>query len=225
MLLLLLATACADTPALVDVPVRLGGASDEIPLDGDVLLVLDRAEWTLSDLRLEGPQQTARLAPPGPAWWLGVARAHPGHEEAGAVEGELLGTWTVDLLDGAVDLGVASVYEGDLATGRITLPAAPGVVVEGTARVGGTSRPFALSLAPDIDVHGIACELSLSADAPPDGLLLSVDLAHALSFVDWSTGDADGDGLLTEADGDVGATARFGVVSTPTYTLSLEDSP
>lgn len=53
--------------------------------------------------------------------------------------------------------------------------------------------------------------------------MLGVDLAHALSFVDWTTPDADGDGALTEADGALANTVLFGVVATPTFTLTLEN--
>ena len=59
------------------------------------------------------------------------------------------------------------------------------------------------------------------AEAPPAGALLTVDLAHALSFVDWRSPDEDGDGLLTEADGVNANTVTFGLLATPTYALTL----
>ena len=64
----------------------------------------------------------------------------------------------------------------------------------------------------------------MSADSPPAGLVLTIDLAHALSFVDWRTADADGDATLTTADGALANTVLFGVVATPTWTLTVEPS-
>ena len=72
------------------------------------------------------------------------------------------------------------------------------------------------------DVARIGFDAGITAAAPPSGITLAADPAHALAFVDWRTPDADGDGTLTTADGALANTALFGLVATPTWTLTLE---
>jgi hypothetical protein len=153
---------------------------------------------------------------------IGTAHAHPGHDFAGGVVGELTGTWTVDLLAPDLELGIADCYEGDYATGRITALPDPVAVVEGTATVGDTTSPFRFESAPDQEITGIAFDAVIDAAFPPTGIGLTVDLGHALSFVDWATPDGDDDGVLTSADGTIANSFSFGVVSTPTWQLRLE---
>lgn len=217
--LVLLAAACTADPVLLQVPVRVAPAADTFTV-GEVDIHLDQASAVLGDLRMERPEDdTARLIAP----WLPTpaARAHPGHDEAGGVAGELVGSWTVDLLAGA-DLDTASLYDGPYATARITLPADGEVVLIGTATVRSVPRAFELRVTPDQEITGMPFAVTVDAEAPPAGLQVSADLAHALSFIDWSTPDDDDDDTLTTADGALANTALFGVVSTPTWTLSLE---
>jgi hypothetical protein len=203
----------------MSVPVTAASAEATIEPAAGVAVTLTSATLTLSDLRLETPA-TARWTPRVPG--VSAALAHPGHDFAGSVAGELTGTWTLDLLADSTRLGDASCYEGDYATARLTLLPDPAAAFTGTVSVAGVDRAFRLDLTPDQAITGILFEATLSAEAPPAGLTLSFDLAHALSFVDWSTPDADGDGVLTTADGPVANTALFGLVATPTYTLYLE---
>jgi hypothetical protein len=143
--------------------------------------------------------------------------------EAGDVAGELVGTWTLDLLGAPTELGSASCYEGTYATGRVNVEPSPAVTLEGVATTSTGDVAFRFVVEPEQEITGIPFEAELDADAPPSGLMLGVDLAHALSFVDWTTPDADGDGALTEADGALANTVLFGVVATPTFTLTLEN--
>lgn len=213
-LTLTLMFACIPDRELLSVPVTAEPGEASFA-SGDATVQLTEASLTLSDLRLEAPAETARR------WTLiSSAHAHPGHESAGGVFGELIGEWTLDLLGEEVLLGESDCYEGSYATAHLTLSEA---TLAGTTTVDGTARAFSLVLSPEQAITGIDFILDLSAEAPPSGLVLSFDLQHALSFVDWRIDDADADGVLTVADGDLGSTAQFGVVSTPTYTLSTED--
>lgn len=220
---LLAGVGCADGRALLSVPVQLAASASTFEADDGTAITVTAASLTLSDLRLEAPPETAAAAR---SWsLLGTAHAHPGHDEAGEVAGELTGTWTLDLLAGEPHLGDADCYEGETATARVQVEPEPATLLEGVAVVAGQERPFSLALAPDADVHAVPFVATLDADAPPQALTLSVDLAHALSFIDWSTADSDGDGRLTTADGDLANTALFGVVSSATFSLALDDRP
>jgi hypothetical protein len=212
---LLLLLACAEDRALLSVPVHFEAAAASVQVDAPVEIQLTTATLSLGGLLFEGPAQTA-------ARWsfplVSRAWAHPGHDFAGDVAGELAGSWTLDLLADA-ELGDARCYEGDYATARLTLAPSPETILEGTARVADVDRAFRFVLAPDQEVTGIPFETTMSAAEPPDGLSLTVDLAHALSYADWSTEDTDGDGLLTTADGAFGNTVLFGILSTPTFII------
>lgn len=228
--------ACAEDRALLTVPVSFEGSpADVAPVDG-VTVALTEATVTLSDLRLEGPDALAqrggggeKQGPPSrrsgsvasqgaPVSWIArlvpAAAAHPGHDFAGDVAGELLGMWTLDLLADNT-LGDAACYDGEYATGRVSIlsPA----VFAGTAIVDGVATPFRFEVAPDQEITGLPFVTTFAGS--PRTIVLGVDLAHALSFVDWRTLDADGDDTLTTADGAIANTALFGVVATPTWTL------
>ena len=215
--MLLLGCAVDDRLALT-VPVTALALDDATlrPADG-VSLTLTTAQITLADLRLEAPAAVSwrpRLLP--------VVYAHPGHDLAGGVAGELLGEWTLDLLGDDLVLGEALCYEGPLATARLSLLPTPALRLAGLALVDGVERPFSLTLSPDQEITGAPLEAELSAASPPGGLRLSVDLNHGLSFIDWRTSDTDADGTFTEADGATLNTALFGLTSTPTWRLTLE---
>lgn len=220
MTVLLLALACVDDRALLTVPVATATSASELsPVEG-VSVTLTRAELTLSDLRMEGPATTAgRWTPPR---LVATAHAHPGHDFAGQIGGELVGSWTLDLLAAPVDLGAASCYTGAYATGRLNLEPSPEVTLEGVATTPTGDVPFRFAVQPDQEITGVPFEVVIDEAAPPAGITLGVDLEHALSFVDWATPDADSDGVLTTADGLLANTVLFGVVATPTFTLTLE---
>lgn len=215
---LFLLVACgAEDPALLSVPVTFRAAGDEVTPAEGVVLLLNEATLSLSDLRLEAPAETAI------SWSLiPAAHAHPGHDFAGDVAGELTGTWTLNLIGEDLRLGEAACYEGDYATGRLTVLPEPVARLAGTATLGGTTLPFLFELAPDQEITGLSFGAEMSADEPPGGIGLGVDLAHIFSFVDWQEGDTDGDGTLTVSDGTFGNTLLFGLVATPTWTIRLE---
>jgi len=219
--LLALLVGCAEDRALLTIPVRVAPSSGEVqPADG-VTATLSAASMTLSDLRLEAPAETART------WRIpalvSTAVAHPGHDFSGDVAGELVGTWTLDLLGAPTELGSASCYEGSYETGRVRVAPSPAVLLEGSATTDAGAVAFRFTVEPDQEITGIPFEVALDADTPPSGITLGVDLAYALSSVDWTTPDGDGDGVLTEADGALANTVTFGVVATPTFTLTLEN--
>lgn len=220
-LLLPLLAGCAQDRTLLSVPVHLSPSSSTLELADGVTVELTTASLTLSDLRLEAPAEAASVLR---SWSLiPTAHAHPGHDFAGDVAGELTGTWAADLLGEDTPLGEAACYDGEYATARLHLLPDPVAVLAGTATVQGQARAFSFELAPDQEITGLPFEANLDADAPPSGIALSVDLGHSLSFVDWTTPDDDGDDLLTTADGELGNTVLFGVVSSPSFSVTLED--
>lgn len=214
--MILLLFACAQDRALLGIPAQLQPHTAVVEPAPGVVLTLEEAAVAAAALTLSAPTATATRRWPRAAW------AHPGHEQAGTLYGELLGPWTLDLLAGQ-DLGDAAVYAGDYAEAQLTLSPTPAATLRGTATVDGVARPFALELAPEQRVSGLPFAYTLSAEAPWAGLTLEVDLAHALSFIDWRAPDADGDGVLTAADGTTRSTALFGLQSTPTWTLQPEE--
>lgn len=214
--------ACVADRVLLGVPVEVEPAVATVTPGDGVEITVTRATVTLQDLRLEGPADTTASVWPS-LWPISSAHAHPGHDFEGGLQGELAGTWAVDLLVGVPELGLADCYDGAYATARFRLPAGAAVQLEGTARVDGTDRSFALEVFPDREITGIPFEVTMAADAPPTRMVLTSDLTHALSFVDWRTPDGDADGVLTTADGALENTVTFGVVSTPAWTLTLED--
>lgn len=216
-MLALLLLACLADRALLSVPARLAPSADTLTPEAGVSLRLEAATVGVEALHVDGPTTLAGLP------WVRAAYAHPGHGGTGEVVGELLGPWDLDLLGEPISLGDALIYEGEAASARLSLGAAPGARLRGVAELEGETRDFDLYFAESIEITEIPFAQELSAEAPPTGLRLSVDLAHALSFIDWQTPDADGDGLLTEADGATAETLAFGLVATPTWTLTLED--
>lgn len=217
----LCAGCAAENPTLLAVPIHLAPSATDVTLDSGVRIELNEATYTLADIRLEAPAKRASYTP---SWLFGsTAHAHPGHDFAGDVAGELTGTWTVDLLGDELHLGDANCYSGDYATGHFALVPDPNLVLAGTATVGDTPRAFRFALAPDQDITGLPFIETIDADAPPARIRLSVDLAHSLSFVDWNTTDDDNDDVLTLNDGNLANTVLFGVVSTPSFSLLLEN--
>lgn len=171
---------------------------------------LTTAAIGLADLRWQEPP-------------LGAARVHPGHDYDGDVAGELLGSWSVDLLADAEPLGVATCYEGRLSTGSLSIAGEP-LAAHLAGRLtppGMASLPFDFQIALDAEVHGIPFEVEIDGDAPPQGILLTLSPAQMLSFADLAAGDTDGSGALDLADGALANSVPFGVVSTTAFTFTL----
>ncbi len=204
--------ACAhDHRENLSVPAHAVGLDPATFAAADGVEVQLEGAWVvLADLRLEAPASTAAK--------------HPGHDFSGDTSCELLGSWELDLLGDALDLGEVACLDGGLATGQVVLVGEPAVVLTGTATLpDGTERVFRFELALDDEITGIPMDAYLDAAAPPVGLELGVSAATMLGFVDWSTEDDDGDGILTTIDGLLGNTVPFGAVSTASYSLELED--
>ena len=213
LLSLLLVGCVADRPLrTVDVTLATLSPADDIELHS--------ASLGIAAVVLEGPALVLRPLD----LVLPLAHAHPGHGATGAVVGELLGPGPVDLLHPPARLGVAEIYAGAVASGRIRLDADVPLVLEGTARHPDTGAPVAFSVHQQLDaeVTGLTLEATVPGRGAPPSLQLTVDLDSALSFVDWSSEDLDADGRLTEADGTFRDAVTFGLVSTHTWSLTLE---
>lgn len=219
MLLLTLLACALDTRELLELPVHVAPTAPTWEDDG-VTVTLTEAVITLSDLRME--------APADPVAWLpsltATAVAHPGHDFSGSTYGELLGSFTVDLLAAdtalattdAGDDAAARVYEGAFATARLFVS---------TAHLAGTATPldgaptgFAFDVTLEREVTEVPFTATLDAASPPSRLTLRAHLETLLAWADWST-DPGGDDQLTLDDGALSATVPFGVASTTTWLL------
>lgn len=211
---------CVPGAVLREMEIEAGGMAAEtvaLPV-GEVRF--ERFELTVLDLRLHEPLAAAWLGLPG----LGVvgtkaARAHPGHEGAGDVRGELPGAFPLDLLRPPISLGTAQVYSGQLDSLSLGVGAAE---LRGTLQRDGQSLPFAFAL--DLGgerVEGIVLGLDLPAEGPAPRLVLRGDPS---SFVARSllaqAEDTDGDGALGLADGSLENSLAFGLRSTTIWTVS-----
>lgn len=202
--------------ALLFIPVDFHPGESGVIYPGDeVEITLKEASISIEDIRLESPLTASNRANPE------GLMAHPGHEGSGEVGGELLGTFTLDLLGGRQALGEASVYTGTYATASLGLAASPELLLRGDAWVGERLRPFDFEVALSGRVEGMEFEGEISGDGAAPSITLRVDVAHILSFGDWETEDSDGDGVLTLADGAFENTIPFGVLSTPSWGLDI----
>ena len=211
--LLLSLTACTAEPTrLYSVPVTAD------PVDGagwttddGVAIALTSATVTFADLRLHTPPADMVVWPA----LLPTAYAHPGAAIRGETAGELLGTWTLDLLGGPVQLGTASCYLGACATASLQLAGA--LSLRGSATPAG-GEPIAFTFDADLSdmVEDLLFETTLT---PASALTLSVNSASVLAPVDWSTEPADG--ALTLTDGALANTVAFGARSADTWTLTV----
>ncbi len=217
LLLAITTTGCTvDDRALLEVPVLAGGTDAELATSGGTV-VLSEASVTFSDLRLEEPSALDLASRVTNALYP-AAYAHPGHDYPGDVAGELLGTFTVDLLAEDAELGSALCYEGPYATARIGLEGAVSTLVGDFVDGQGVAHPFRFEVDASQPVTGIPFVTELSAEGAPAAIELRFDPEQALRYVDW-TPDEDGDGLLTGIDGTFANTVRFGVVATPSWSL------
>lgn len=211
-LILSLAACTAEPPRLYSVPVTadpVDGAS-WTTADG-VAITLTEATLTFADLRLYTPP-AAIVAWPS---LVPTAYGHPGAALRGETAGELLGTWTVDLLDGPVQLGSASCYLGAFATASLQLTGA--LTSHGTATPAG-GEPVAFTF--DASLSDSAEDLFFETTLTPDSALtLSIHSASLLRHVDWSTAKVES--ALTLNDGALATTVAFGARSADTWTLAV----
>jgi hypothetical protein len=220
--LLVLVAGCAiDDRMSIEVPVQSGGVDLGPFVDEAGVTTVDEASVTFSDLRLEEPPATGLTARLGTALGGTAAYAHPGHDYPGDVAGELLGTFTVDLLGAPDELGPAVCYDGRYATARVSVAGAFATFGGTYSPQGGAPVPFHFVVSADQDILDLPFEVTLDAAAPPDAILVTFDVGRVFSYVDWSEGDTDADGVLTDADGSFGNTIRFGAVASPTWAVAL----
>ncbi len=211
-LILPLAACTAEPPRLYSLPVTAD------PVDGAAWTTADGAAITLTlatltfaDLRLYTPP-AAIVAWPS---LVPTALAHPGAAIRGDTAGELLGTWTVDLLEGPVQLGSASCYLGAFSTASVQLAGA--LALHGTATPAG-GEPVAFSF--DASLSESAEDLPFETTLTPDSTLtLSIHGQSLLSHVDWSTTPVET--TLTLSDGALANTVAFGARSAGTWTLAV----
>ncbi len=204
----LMLLACISDRGVVEVPVHAVPSAQGSFQAGGADVQLEWATLRLQDVGFEEPDSLSLLHLLNP---ISAAHAHPGHELDGDLAGEILGTWTLDLLGEPVLLGSAQLFEGDLATAHFDLHQ---VELRGTATLDGTATPFTWTLDFDEEVAGIDAPLSIDADAPPASLCLSIDTAGLLSRAAWNEEPA----VLEN-------TLRFGALSTANYTLETQCSP
>lgn len=203
--------ACVgDTRALFDAPVTAradwGGAPGTCTFDDGTAASFSTATLTLSHLRFEAPAEEAERP------------AHPGHNNFGEIIGELLGTYTVDLLSDEILLGTGAFYAGDYATARLWIPAEEGGVgFTLTGETSGTAGvwPVELALPLQHEVSGVPFEVAL--DAAPPAVRLRFAPCEALSWVEWT--DQDGNGRLDGSDATFTNTVAYGVLSNLSYSL------
>lgn len=211
-MILSLAACTAEPPRLYSVPVTAD------PVDGPtwttadgVAITLTEATLTFADLRLYTPPAAIVVWPS----LVPTASAHPGAALRGETAGELLGTWTVDLLGGPVQLGSASCYLGAFATASLQLAGA--LTLHGAATPA-TGEPVAFTF--DTTLSDVAEDLLFETTLTPDSaLILSVHAAALLSHVDWSTAPVET--ALTLNDGALGNVVAFGARSADTWTLAV----
>lgn len=157
-----------------------------------------RSGWTLEPRRAVLHLESLRFseAHVALAWWrtalLGVARAHPGHGDDGAAVGELLAPLSLDLTSTqSLTWGAATVLTGDVHSLKLAL-ASPGLELEGVATRGAERIEFAHTFFPSGALE-VPCEQTL--DASGRTLTLSLDVAHLLSRLDFTSSDGVTEGL------------------------------
>ena len=171
--MILVLAGCIADRVPVEVELQFEGSAPPPGVEVEV------AELEVSDFRLLAPAPVAVLPS-----WSGTAVAHPGHDFAGPVRGELLGSWGLDLL-GSAALGRAEGFEGDVQTAALF---AHTLQFRGTV----DGVPFDLDLPIQRPVEGVPAALDLGPRT--QSLRVAFDLEAALQLVYWE--DANEDGVL-----------------------------
>jgi hypothetical protein len=139
------------------------------------------------------------------------AWAHPGHDPAGDVTGEVIGPWDLDPCGPAAELGVGLGYDSEVASGEL--------ILRGRATLVGALDGLPVDL--DLDLDHPVTGIPLFADLHDgDRVRLAVDLDFVLSFL--SVDDTDGDGVLTIADDGVAASFTYALTNPNAWSLQLE---
>jgi hypothetical protein len=210
---LLLCLGCVDPgrqPVRIEVELQ---AFEGSPTSGDWRIEFDVATVRVSDLILREP--------PDGRWGDATFDDRPDDPLTTGVAGAAwAGSRKVDLL-GAVgsSVGLVEGNEGEIASFDFTVHATRGTVFEGRA-IGrrGRELPFVLSLADAIEVRGVPVDLRLQPADPTARLLWTVDLAAALSHVDWAEGPLD-DGVIDDRDPGAQEALAYGLAEIGTWHL------
>lgn len=206
MVCILLLFACSESEEAPTVArdVQVDGSGVEVvTTDLGYAVTLSRARTTSDGLAFVRQQVLARRGPFD--WLVGTAHAHPGHDGAGEVIGELPGQFAIDWLadDGRL-LGTATVLSGGFDSARLTLVGA--VELVGIASKEGEDFEFAVTIGfdeptlvegiPPIDAAGSQPihRLKLTVREPFEGASLfdGIDFRQA----DLTPGGADYNRLL-----------------------------
>lgn len=209
-----------DPPVLLSVPMSAAWLSEPswTTEEGDEV-VLTEASVPIADVRLESPPEEV-------AWTfslLPVAYAHPGHDFAGSVAGEWLGEGALVLPseEDLQPLGDASCYTGDYATGRFQMRG--DYRLKGAVRpAGGDEVPFDFAAPIDRLVSGVSFVARMNEEPAPKGVVIGVYTELLLRWVDWST-DPGEDGVLTIEDGALANSVPFGLLSSATWMMTLDE--
>ncbi len=140
--------------------------------------------------------------------------------EVGRVPGET----ELDLLGEALQLQTAELWPSGWTELRGEITQAE---LQGQVQLQDGPLSFELALGPDLDGRiygGEVLDERPSEEIPPGQLTIGFDALLALASLDWSAGDVDGDGLLTESDGDNGAVLAFGLRSGLAWTASIQEA-
>lgn len=233
---LCLAACAAKEPAPLSVPLRWAPAALEAALragEQEVTVEISEGSITFADLRLHAPPETAARWQPADLL-MGRAWAHPGHDPAGDVQLEALGTWTeavpgpapAEAEADAEELGTLSGLEGEIASASLRLSPDVAQRLAATLRSGELTLPVDVALTLDDPISGLPVAATLAADAPPDTISLRFDLAVALQpLLDSGPLDAldsDGDGVITEADTAADNSLRFGLLSPNSWSVTVD---
>ena len=181
---------------------------------------LSAAGLGVSSVHLDGPAKTRATG-----WALvSVAHAHPGHGATGAVVGEWQGPKAVDLLAGKMELGTLGAYSGAVGSGRFALDSDLPVDWTGTLEhpESGAAVPFSYTTFLSHDTTTVPFTTTIPSNGSPGTLVLTIDLAEALSYVDVTIADSNGDGVLDSTDDAFVQSVQFGLTSASAWSLSLE---
>lgn len=226
--LALIGCPATEEPGLVGVGVEAVSAqADTFTTASGYEVTLEQGLVVVGELHFHEPKAVEEQALRLPhRWFLGpsTAHAHPGHDMSGDVRGELGGSFVVDLLAPAASLGEAEFYEGPYETASLLLQDpqdGPTALFAGVASDGADAIDFEFSVDHTKTILGISFETEVDAVAPPAVTLL-VDPAEILGHLDFLALDADGDGVVTEADEGVANPLLFGLQSNLVYRYEID---
>lgn len=143
-------------------------------------------------------------------------------DAAGNELGRIPGEHQLDLLGDSVEIeGATLAPEGWFELRGEILEAS----FSGAVLVQSGELPFELELEDEADGRIFGGELSEEFETEPSEIEVFFDGLLALSFVEWTEKDTDGDGVLTNADANNGEALAFGLRSGLSWAADLQDLP